>query len=319
MNKPHGEIVRKNRGLAILLLIISLAGNQTRGEAEKLTLKHLYTVDRYNQNVRFLSPTAVFLDTKRQEIYLCDSGTGRLIILNAAGGELLGFFEHRLKGQSAKMEPVGVAINDKGAVLVADSSVGKVYEYSYRGEPAGNLQMPGAKNDCLPGKMAVDAAGNVYVAVRNAGKIVVFDPSGQLKSEITAPSTSHAEGYCDVAVGDNGNVYALSPNGTAIYVFDKLGKLIRNFGEHEAGKSGFAHPSGIDVDSKGRIWVTDIVSHTLKVFSEGGTFVAELGGFGAQPGDFFSPSDICIDRVKQRLFIAEKTGRRLQVFSIEEK
>lgn len=315
MNKPQPGNSYKRWAIALLLTIMPVSLSAT-AQTEQLTLKHLYTVDRYSGNLRFLTPTVVFLDSKRQELYVCDSGASRLITLTA-GGDPLGYFYHRQKGQEANSEPVGVAVNDKGTVFVADASVGRVYEYDYRGEPIGYLSMP--KDSDLPGKMAFDTAGNLYVAIRSSGKIVVFDPGGHVKTEISGPDSGGMRACSDVAVDNDGNVYALSPSGAAIYAFDKQGKYIRKFGSHDPGKTGFARPSGIDVDGKGRLWVTDTVNQTLKALRADGTFLAVFGGFGTGPSDFFSPADVCVDRAKGTLFVVEKSGQRLQAFSIKER
>ncbi|MCL5105628.1 MAG: 6-bladed beta-propeller [Armatimonadetes bacterium] len=314
MSKLHPVYSIGRLALACLLTIVVLS-LPTMGRTQQPTLRHLYTVDRYSGNSRFLTPIAIFLDTKRQELYLCDSAASKLITFDA-GGNPLGYFYHRQKGQLGNSEPAGVAVNDKGTVFVSDATVGRVYMYDYRGEPMGFLPMP---EGCMPGKMAVDGAENLYVAVRSAGKIVVFDPTGKLKREITGPEHGGMGPCCDVAVDANGTIYALSTKGTTVHIFDEQGKQVRAFGSHEAGKTGFARPSGIDVDGKGRVWVTDMVNQTLKVFSPKGQFLEIFGGFGSGPGDFFSPADVCVDRIKGRLFVVEKSGQRLQAFAIEER
>jgi DNA-binding beta-propeller fold protein YncE len=315
MNNPQSGHFYIRWIVTVILALVSV----TPSTAEvRLNLKYLYAVDRYSDNLRFITPTAVFLDSKRQELYVCDSAASKLITLTAAGAPL-DYFYHRQTGKEANQEPVGVAVNSQnGTVFVSDASDGRIYKYDYRGTPAGYISMPNGSG-YLPGKMALDGTGNLYVAIRNAGKVIVFDPDGQIKTEIGSTEPGGMQACCDVAVDIDGNVYALSPAGTAVYVFDNQGKCIRKFGSHQPGKNGFARPSAIDVDSKGRIWITDTANQTLRAFRPDGTFLAVFGGFGTGPGDFFSPSDVFVDRVKSTLFVVEKSGQRLQAFAIEER
>ncbi|MHB9035826.1 MAG: NHL repeat-containing protein [Armatimonadota bacterium] len=318
MNTPR--FAHFHRALVLTFaLMIALIGLSAIGQADQLTLRHLYTVERYSGNTQFLTPTAVFLDANRQELYVCDSGTGRIITLTAATGEPLSCFSCRQKGQDSNSEPAGVAVDSKRRVFVADASVGRMYEYDYAGQPTGFIALPGSEDGRLPGKMAVDAADNLYVAVRNAEVVAVFDPEGHLKSRITSPSAQSMSEFCDVALGADGSIYALSRTGTAVHVFDGSGKFVREFGSHGPGKAGLAQPSGIDIDGKGRLWIADMISQMVKVLMPDGTFVETFGGLGTGPGDFFFPADVCIDRVANRLFVVEKAGQRLQAFAIEER
>jgi len=312
---------RSNRVRALWMAGIAMAAclamGPSAGRAEKITLKRLFTVDRFGGDLRFQTPVAAFVHPNRPEIYVCDAGAKRLITLSS-DGKSLGWFSHRKKGRPASSEPDGVAVGADGTVFVADASDSALSRYTYRGDPIGGAPMAGLKHGYSPGKMAYDAGGNLYVAVRNAGKVVVFSPTGEMKTEIGTAATDGMSACCDVAVDADGNVYTLSPSGAAVHVFDKRGQLVRRFGYHEPGRAGFALPSGLDVDGKGRLWITDAVNQTLRVFRADGTFLAEFGGMGDLPGAFFTPVDVCVDRVRQTLYVVEKSGQRVQAFAIED-
>jgi sugar lactone lactonase YvrE len=285
------------------------------GWAEQITLKHLYTVDRHSGSLRFLTPVAVFFDARRQEIYLSDAGTSMVVTL-ARDGRSLGYFYHRLKGQSKKIEPAGVAVNSKGTVFVSDAAEAQIYTYDYRGKPLGRIPMPDGKDGpLLPGKMALDKDDNLYVAARNAGKAVVFDPEGRVKREIVGDFGE----ACDVAVDESGKVYMLSPKGTAVHIFDAGGRHMDEFGAHSPGKASFSRPAALDVDGKGRLWIVDSVAQVVKVFRPDGEFIEMFGGLGTGDGAFFFPIDVYVDRASDTLFVLEKNGRRLQAFAIQEK
>lgn len=281
-------------------------------------LRHLYTAETYDGNLRFSTPVAVFFDAKRKELYVADAGTSELIILTR-DGKTLGHFPHHRKGLDQKAEPAGIAVDADGAIFVSDVADSRVYMYDYRGAPDGNLPMPAGKNGpLLPGKMALDAAGNLYIAMRNSGSIVVYGRQSRELRQI-APRLKGFDDCCDVAVDAQGNICALSVKGTPVRILDQQGKLNRQFGRHEIGNDGFAHPSGLDTDRKGRLWIVDSVAQVVKLFNPDGSFVQMFGELGFGPGAFFYPVDLCVDRETDTLFVLEKNGRRLQAFAIEEK
>jgi tripartite motif-containing protein 71 len=315
--RSYHNVHRWWAALALLSMAV-VAGRLPKAQAGPPALRHLYTTDRFKGNLHFISPGAVFLDARRREIYVADAGAMRVVTLSA-DGRSLGSFYHRQKGQDTNSEPMGVAVNSEGTVFVADALLGRVYTYDYQGNPTGFLTMPPDGAGSLPGKMALDSAGNLYVAIRSSGRIAVFGSDGRLKRQITGAASGDMKACCDVAVDAAGSVFALSPSGTAVHVFNKDGLLVREFGRHEPGKAGFALPSGLDLDAKGRLWVTDIVNQTLRAFNPDGTFIAEFGGLGTVPGAFFFPSDVCVDRATGTIFVVEKSGQRLQAFAIEER
>ena len=283
--------------------------------ADGITLKHLYTVDRYDGDRRFLSPVAVYFDVPNREIYVADGGTGLIVTLDQKG-RYLGSFSHWRRDVVRKVEPTGVSVNSKRMVFVADTSANRIWTYDYLGQPEGSISITRDADPALPGKMAIDVDDNIYIVLRNARKVVVLDANGKKKTEI---GNSDVEACCDAALDGSGGVYLLSRKGDVVHMFNTKGLPIRKFGVHAFGDDGFSQPSAIDIDSKGRIWIVDTVAQVVKVFDRTGTPLGMFGGMGSEDGDFFFPTDLCFDNASNTLYIVEKNGRRLQAFTVVEK
>ena len=302
--------------LLLIVLVSMAAGGRACAETGGVTLRHLYTVEAGQVNPRLITPVALFFDPKRKELHVADAGTS-VVTTFAGGPRPVGRFYHRQKGKDENGEPAGLAVDGRGNIVVSDALIDRVFTYDYRGEPSGYIQMPAGSGGLLmPGKMAVDGAGNLYVAVRNAGVVLVFGPDGALERRVDGSAFGVTE-CSDVAVDEAGNIWMLSPKGAVVHEFDKQGKHLRQFGSHSAGKAAFSRPAAIDVDGSGRVWICDMVTHTLKLYRANGTFLAELGGLGDQNGAFFSPTDLFIDRGTQTLYVLEKSGLRIQAFAIQ--
>jgi len=77
-----------------------------------------------------------------------------------------------------------------------------------------------------------------------------------------------------------------------VQVYDGRGRLVRAWGENIIGT---AH--GIEIDSKGMVWVTDIAHHVVMQFTPEGKLLKMLGTFGKHGNDaghFNEPTDVAV-------------------------
>lgn len=103
-------------------------------------------------------------------VYVTDTGNGRLVVFDASGAQV-GIVE-RGEAEGNLGLPVGVAIDDKGHVLVADSSASHIQAYAPmaagdRGPAYLNaFGIKGSADGAMafPNGIAVDGRGRVYVA-----------------------------------------------------------------------------------------------------------------------------------------------------------
>jgi sugar lactone lactonase YvrE len=108
-------------------------------------------------------------------------------------------------------EPAGVAVGNKGRVLVADSGNRRVQVF----DPLGNwIASWGGPNEDLfvePSGIDVDLEGRVYIADRGAARVSVFTPEGRrifaFGGKGNGPGTF--EDPVDIAVAPDGHLYVV--------------------------------------------------------------------------------------------------------------
>jgi tripartite motif-containing protein 71 len=93
-----------------------------------------------------------------------------------------------------------------------------------------------------------------------------------------------------------------------IQVFDPNGKFLFKFKSPGSEDGQFQSPQGIDIDSKGRIFVADIGNGRIQVFDPNGKFLFKFGSPGSEDGQFLPiSSGIAVDG-KGRIFVADIQG-----------
>ena len=159
---------------ATFCLIAFLSGGSGFGAVDKdIPLTPVFALTRYLGVRTFMTPQAICVDGERGDIYVADTGNGRIVVFNSRG-QLVTSFKHRSDGVSAA-EPVGVAVDKIGQVYVTDSSSHVIHIYDGRGRPTGTIKPAGADADVLFGRMTVDSQDNLLAVSRNKGQIFVYD------------------------------------------------------------------------------------------------------------------------------------------------
>lgn len=97
-------------------------------------------------------------------------------------------------------------------------------------------------------------------------------------------------------------------------------ELVRVWGgdEEQDENKFFRYPMRVAVDTKKRVYISDIMSHTVKVFDHTGKFIRRIGRKGRGPGDVYSIFALTI-APNGDLVVLEDSGRRVQWFTPEGK
>jgi DNA-binding beta-propeller fold protein YncE len=172
--------------------------------------------------------------------------------------------------------PTNVALSPAGEIYVADGyGNARVHKFT----PGGNLLFSWGEPGAGPGEfhiphgIAADAAGLVYVADRENSRIQLFSPAGEPMGEwggIARP--------CQVFIGAGGLAYVAelgyragmwpgtsppSPDATGgrVSVFRPDGSLAARWGggDDPCAPGDFFAPHGICVDSRGAVYVAEVV------------------------------------------------------------
>jgi len=126
----------------------------------------------------------------------------------------------------------------------------------------------------------------------------------------------------DSAVGKDGLLYVVNRSqqfvarGVRVTMCNVEGEYFGTFGSFGEGDGQFTSPSGIAIDSQGRVYVTDEHLHRIAVFDATGQFLSKFGTKGTQEGEFDTPSGIAIDN-QDNLYVADTYNNRIQKFTAD--
>jgi len=183
-------------------------------------------------------------------------------------------------------------------------------------------------------------AGNATCINRGEANppILEFDPSGKLLASFGAGLFAYAHGF---TVDGDGNLWASDVNdepvvlgmsaknadgvvmGQEVLKLSPTGKVLMTLGKEGVAGNGpdtFDRPTGIAVAPDGSIFVSD--GHypnkygTARVvkFGKDGRFIKAWGRLGSKPGEFDEPHDIFIGGSQNRVYVADRRNKRIQVF-----
>lgn len=184
-----------------------------------------------------------------------------------------------------------------------------------------------------PTDLAVDLATNLlYVLDFGAKAVKIFSLNGTARG--TIPPT-----YPDPTVLTMPTAIALDPQnlellvsdygGTAldgstvrprIQIFDLGGNLTGTISSYAAGGMmggtyRFSRPQGLQLDSLGRIVVTDCYSGEVLIIDRAtGGVLKILGGYGVEPGKMRLPLDLIMDDVSKDIFVTNNLLKRVEIF-----
>jgi DNA-binding beta-propeller fold protein YncE len=173
--------------------------------------------------------------------------------------------------------------------------------------------------------------------------ILEFDPSGKLLKSFGAGLFAYPHGFTldrdgnlwTSDVNDQETVLGMSAKnadgmvmGQEVLKLSSEGKVLMTLGKEGVAGTGpdmFDRPTGVAIAPDGDIFVSDghYPNHhdTARVvkFSKDGHFIKSWGRKGAGPGEFDEPHDIFIGGSQERVYVADRRNRRIQVFDQEGK
>jgi DNA-binding beta-propeller fold protein YncE len=174
-------------------------------------------------------PVALAIDKNRERLYVSDVQLNKIFALDLAGGRLFDFGTSGL-GEGAFNKPVSIAIASNGDIIVADAFNARIQIFSVSGKFIREFGRRGDSegNFQLIKSIAVDPDDNIYVVDGRSHSVSIFNQTGDPLLVL-------------------GSFYAVSTSG-------------------KQAPGGFLLPSGIDIDSRGRIFVADQLNARIQVF-----------------------------------------------------
>jgi len=173
--------------------------------------------------------------------------------------------------------------------------------------------------------------------------ILEFSPAGRLLKSFGAGLFAYPHGFTidrdgslwTSDVNDEATVLGMPARnasgvqmGQEVLKLSPTGRILMTLGTEGVSGNGpdtFDRPTGVAVAPNGDIFVSDghapnaHNSARIVKFSPDGRFIKTWGRKGSAPGEFDEPHDIFIGGTQNRLYVADRKNRRIQVFDLDGK
>jgi sugar lactone lactonase YvrE len=291
----------------ILPLLLVLADPSHGAEAVKL--RHLTSIYADSNGSALKRPEGVAFDGKSL-LAVADTGNGKI--------QLFTFRDDRLVPQASLAlpqlpYPIRLQFDPKGNILVLDGKSRRIALMTATGEFRGYLEPSGVPTPgtVIPRSFKVDGKGNVYLLDVFTGRVLVLDPTGNFQRGIPFPK-QHGF-FSDLAADGNGDLYLVDS------VDGKVYSAKRNASEFtplsESLKEDLNFPVAIDVDGRGRLYLSDQNGGGIVILGPDGSFRGRQSEFGWKDGLLRYPSGLSVSE-GGHLFVADRQNSRVQVFVI---
>lgn len=273
------------------------------------------------------NPTAVAVD-RDGRLYVTQPGLDSVAVLSQGGKRI-----HTITGLA---EPVSIAVADNGTIYIGNKGRGNVELFNSDFQPILNGNgLPGTLGAgegefTEPKDIAFDPAGNIYVVDKGDHVVRKYDSSGAILSIIGEhgngdgqfneplsiaidPATQH------IIILDRQQVQDLygDISGARIQFFSLSSGAYLNsvsmFGSNPEN-GDLKRPVHVEVDSLGRLYVTDVYFEEVKVYDDTGNFLGLLDDY-SQP--LCTPLGIAI-ATSNRLYVVSNFTERLDVFGLDD-
>jgi DNA-binding beta-propeller fold protein YncE len=217
------------------------------------------------------APVYVAVDPINAEVYVSDRPTGDIYIYDAAGTYLRQFTP---TVERPGFQPMGMTFDKDGNLYVTDlgASPAAVVEF----DRTGNVVRTLGEADGLdfPNGVAVDGNGYVYVTDSNNGRLLVYDRNGVLAARVGRGAGAGNLGLPrGVGVDTNGRVFVMDTSGQAGFVYKQAQpgearlEYVGSFGSQGVANGQFMYPTGLTVDSRGRLFVADTSNGRIQMWN----------------------------------------------------
>ena len=217
--------------------------------------------------------------------------------------------------------PWGVAVNQKGEIIVAEKGGHCISIFSPSGEKIRTFgskgSAPGQFNG--PRGVDVDGRGNILVTDRDNHRIQKFTGDGKFITVVGRKGNKHLELSDPTGVTinhRNRKVYISDTWNYRIQILNADLTFSNSFGSHCSSDGQFIRPWDVALDSTGNVYVADIFGHCIQVFTAEGKFLRRFGKKGSGDGELNWPSSVSID-CDGIVYVTEDDNHRVSMFTSE--
>jgi sugar lactone lactonase YvrE/tetratricopeptide (TPR) repeat protein/fibronectin type 3 domain-containing protein len=216
------------------------------------------------------------------------------------------------------LSPTALAIDKAGALWVLERNRARLHKLDAAGNPVLTVGSGGSRNGQLdsPSDFVIASDGSLYVADSGNGRIQGFSADGVFFKVIDKGVREKLGRPSALAIDAQDQLYVLDNNRNAITVYSAAGEPLREFGNDPASLAEkLERPQALLVTQE-ELFVLD--SDRVRVYSFEGRLLRSFAAPGKENGEL-SEADAMALRDASSLYIAERGGPRLQLFSTQYK
>ena len=226
-----------------------------------------------------------------------------------------------IKTISGVNQPWGVAINQKGEIVVAEHKGNCVSFFNSEGEKVrsfGSYGVGDGQFDEAYG-VAIDDNGDILVTDGGNNRIQKFSADGRYITSVGTQGSGQLQFQYPVGI-------RIHPVTKRIYVADHKNHRVQilnpdlsyfsSIGSSGSGPGQLTKPDDVGFDSANNVYVLDTGNHRIQVFTEDGRFLRQIGQKGTGKGHLGWPTTITINS-EDEIFISEHRNHRVSVFTIQ--
>ncbi|KAI6648000.1 NHL repeat containing protein [Oopsacas minuta] len=214
----------------------------------------------------FHNPRSVFLDEKRNELYIVDAGNARIKILNIPYFE----FKHEF-GKKYLLSPWGITIWED-FIFVTDESLNQLLKFSLSRFKL--VSCLGCNDDEFfndPRGICTGNNGDIYVAYLTTNRVAVFTPELEFKQYIGETQLYHPH---DVKFSTQ-ILFVLDESPYCIHLYNTNGHELYRVVKRGVN-SDVLHAIFFYLDSFNNIFISDVHVNSIKVFSKSGLLIHDI-------------------------------------------
>ncbi len=220
-------------------------------------------------------------------------------------------------------EPEGVAVNQRGEVVVTEGGKGGHYVTVF--SPSGKrLRSFGVKGSgrgqfLYPRGVAVDCEENILTADNGNHCIQKFTAQGEFLTAVGTQGSAPLQFLhpCGITFNTSiSKVYVVDSGNSRIQILNSDLSYFGTFGKRGNGKGQFNHPQHIACDSTGNVYVADCSNHRIQVFTAEEKFLRMFERRGEGRQELWCPYGIAIDTTG-RVYVSDWWNHSVSVITLE--
>ena len=203
-------------------------------------------------------PNGVAVD-ENGDVWVADTWNNRIVQFAADGRFQKAFADP----DKALFGPRGILVS-RGTVYVTDTGNKRVIRFDRQGRHIGDWGSDGNHPGQFvePVGIAADAAGRIAIADTGNHRVQVFDPEGKFLREFRVNGWKDFYTEPHLVVGPSDSVIVTDSWGARCASYDANGNFTRSW-----ATDGLRAPTGIALDTFGRLYVTDRATNKVVVWS----------------------------------------------------